>query len=103
MQLQKKIGSERSWLPDLAFLNTGPFLSERCVVLAGRRVKVRLETMVWDGLDEVARREGRTVGDLCGKLNRERGSGVSLATAIRTYVLHHFRKNPTDQRASVVW
>jgi len=91
MQLENKIRCDRPALPDLASLIAGPLLSERTIALAGRPTRLCLETIVWEGLDEAARREGRTVADLCGELEIDLDAEVSLDTAIRTYVLRYFR------------
>ena len=92
MQMEKKIRAERSGLPRLAALMAAPLMAERSIVLAGRRARLRLETEVWNGLDEVARRQGRPVADLCGELDDARDDGVPLSSAIRTFVLDYFRE-----------
>lgn len=91
MQLENKIRYDRSVLPDLAALITAPLLSERTIALEGRPTRITLETIVWEGFDEAARRQGRTVSDLCGELGTDLDADVSLDTAIRTYVLSYFR------------
>lgn len=92
MQLENKIRPANSRLAELASLIAAPILSERTVVLADGPARLRLEDMVWDGLDEVARREGRPVTDLCGELDATKPGEVELTTAIRTFVLHYYRQ-----------
>ncbi len=92
MQLENKIRYDRPALPDLASLITGQILSERTIVLTEHATRITLEKMVWDGLDEVARREGRTVVDLCRELDMDRDADSELETAIRSFVLRYFRE-----------
>ena len=54
MQLENKIRFDRPMRPDLASLIAAPMLSERTIAVAGHPTRIILETMVWDGLDEVA-------------------------------------------------
>ena len=91
MQIESKIRSERASAADMASLVTWPVMAARTIPLPGRRARLRLEAMVWDGFDEIARREGRPVTDLCNELDATRPSNVSLATAVRTFVLDYFR------------
>ena len=91
MQLENKIRFDRPMRPDLASLIAAPMLSERTIAVAGHPTRIILETMVWDGLDEVAHREGRTVADLCGEIEED-WDDVPLDTAIRTFVLQYFRE-----------
>lgn len=91
MQLENKIRYDRPVLPDLGALISGPLLSERTIMLSGRPIRVILETVVWEGFDEAARRQGRTVPDLCRELETDMDSDVSIDTAIRGYVLNYFR------------
>ena len=92
MHLENKIRYDRTVLPNLMSLITEPLLSERTIALAGGPARIALETIVWEGLDEVARREGRPVAELCGELETGLDADVPLATAIRTYVLNYFRE-----------
>jgi len=92
MQLENKIRSESPKVSQVASLVAWPLVVSRTVPVAGRQARLRLETSVWEGLDEVSRREGRPVADLCSELDATRADGTPLATAIRTYVLGYFRE-----------
>lgn len=92
MQLENKIRYDRSMLPDLAALIAGPLLSERTIALAGQPTRITLETIVWEGFEEAARRQGRTIAELCGELEIDMDIDTSMDTAIRTYVLNFFRE-----------
>ena len=91
MQLENKVRAPVSRFAHLASLITAPMMSERTIVLAGGPTRLSLETTVWEGLDEAARREGRPVADLCGELDSVKPFEMELSTAIRTFVLRYYR------------
>lgn len=76
----------------MAALTPWPILAVRTVPLPDRRVRIRLEVAVWDGLEIIAGQLGRTVHSLCGEVDATRPNHVALTSAIRTYVLEYFRK-----------
>ncbi|PWC43913.1 ribbon-helix-helix domain-containing protein [Azospirillum sp. TSO22-1] len=92
MQLERKSYAGASRLADLFSLVSGPILLERTLALTDGQARLSLETSVWEGLDEAARREGRPVAELCGELDASKPSEVDLSTAIRTFVLGYYRK-----------
>ncbi|QCG91229.1 ribbon-helix-helix domain-containing protein [Azospirillum sp. TSH100] len=80
-------------------------LASRTLKLSGRDVSIRLEPSYWEGLDEICRREDLTVDELCEDV-RERmeqqarrlpRSGVSLANALRVFVVGYFRQAATER------
>lgn len=91
MQLLKKPIHETSGGPDLGALMSWPMIVSRTVPLPGRRVKLRLEAVVWSGLEEIADKENRLVQDLCKEVDARRPSSTSLTSAIRSFVLDYFR------------
>lgn len=56
---------------------------------------MRLEPAMWDALQEVARREGRNVNDICTMVN-ERRRESSLTAALRVYIVAYFRAAATE-------
>ena len=92
MQVENKLPRAASRHADLVSLITAPILSERTLALADGQTRLSLETMVWEGLDEAARREGKHVAELCGELDAEKSSEVDLSTAIRAFVLSYYRE-----------
>ena len=62
----------------------------RNVVVAGRRTSVRLEPVMWEALQDIARREERTIHDLVTQIDRER-TASSLTAAIRVYIVGFYR------------
>lgn len=69
-----------------------PMLAVRTVPLPDRRIRIRLEVAVWDGLEIIAEQLGRSVHSLCGEVDAARPNHIALTSAIRTYVLEYFRK-----------
>lgn len=81
-------------------------LTARTVKLFGRPSQLRLEPSYWEALDEICRREDLTVDELCGDLQdrletqtrrRRRLSGVSLANAVRVFIVGYYRKAATEK------
>jgi predicted DNA-binding ribbon-helix-helix protein len=60
------------------------------VVVAGRRTSVRLEPVMWDALQDIARRQRATVHSLVTEIDRER-TASSLTAAIRVYIVDFYR------------
>jgi len=68
------------------------------VVVAGRRTSVRLEPVMWEALQDIARRQERTVHDVVTQIDRER-SASSLTAAIRVYIVAFYRSAATFEAA----
>lgn len=60
------------------------------VVVAGHRTSVRLEPVMWEALQEIARRQGLSVHDLVTEIDRQRAES-SLTAAIRVYIVNFYR------------
>ena len=67
----------------------GGEMRKRSVVIAGHRTSVSLETAFWTGLKEIAGQRGMSVNRLVETLDSGRGS--NLSSAIRVFVLQHYR------------
>ncbi|AWJ86542.1 hypothetical protein TSH58p_23990 (plasmid) [Azospirillum sp. TSH58] len=65
----------------------------RNVYVAGKRTSMRLESAFWEGLEDIARMESLTLGELCNRLAERLGSvdASNLSSAVRVYVLEYFR------------
>lgn len=64
---------------------------KRSLTLRGHRTSVSLEDAFWQAFREIAAGEGRTLNDLAAEIDAARGAGTGLATAIRLFVLEHYR------------
>ncbi len=65
---------------------------KRSVAIAGHRTSVSLEEAFWEGLREVADREGVSVQALVGRIDAGRGE-QNLSSAIRVFVLQKVRES----------
>ena len=65
--------------------------------IGGRRTTVRLEAELMDALKAVAQDECTTISEVCERAARLR-SGGSLTSALRLYVLRHYRRLSADAR-----
>ncbi len=61
------------------------------VRINGRRTSMRLEPEFWGALREVARREGRSVADVCSQAAQD--CPGSVTSAVRVYVLRTLTGN----------
>lgn len=62
----------------------------RTVTVSGRRTSISIETVVWDGLEDISNREELTLAELLTLIDQRR-LGSSLASAVRVFVLFYFR------------
>ncbi len=65
------------------------------IVIDGRRTSVRLEPQMWDALNEIVRREGRTVHDICTEVDTDRVQWT-FSASLRVYILTYFRSAAKD-------
>ena len=77
--------------PDLlAQLDDSSTLVLRNLQLFGRRTSIRLEREMWNGLDEICRREDVSLAVICEILARAPRQS-NLTAAIRVFILLYFR------------
>jgi len=70
-------------------------LVSRNITVSGHRTSMRLEPAMWDALQEVARREAKTINDICTMVD-ERRRESSLTAALRVYIVAYFRAAATE-------
>ena len=63
---------------------------KRSIVIAGHKTSVSLEDAFWKCLKEIAGERELTLSDLVASIDSERQHG-NLSSAIRLYVLDHYR------------
>jgi predicted DNA-binding ribbon-helix-helix protein len=78
-----------------------PALIKRSIVLAGRKTSVSLEDDFWNGLKGIAREHKMTLSDLVSDIDVRR-TNTNLSSAIRIFVLHHFRSKVPEISADRV-
>ena len=70
-------------------------LQNRNVRLRGLRTSLRLEPAMWDALEEICRREQKTISSICAFIEGQRGSS-SRTAAVRVFILRYFRDAATE-------
>ncbi len=62
----------------------------------GRRTSMRLEKETWDALENIIKREGVNLHDLCSRIDTER-NGNGLTLSVRIFVVAYFRSIAEEQ------
>lgn len=65
---------------------------KRSVTIAGHRTSVSLEAEFWDALNEIAADKKRPLARLIGEIDKREGREQNLSSALRVFVLAHYRK-----------
>ena len=60
------------------------------IVIAGHKTSISLEDEFWSGLKQVVKAQNTTLSELVAGIKSQRGNG-NLSSAIRIFVLDHFR------------
>lgn len=71
-------------------------LISRNVTLADRRTSIRLEPEMWDALQEICLREGRSIHEVCSEIDRLRQQS-GLTAGVRVFILNYFREAATEE------
>jgi predicted DNA-binding ribbon-helix-helix protein len=72
---------------------------KRSIVIAGHKTSVSLEDAFWNSLKDIGRSSDQTLSELVGDIDTRRLNG-NLSSAIRLFVLGHYRENPTGSPAA---
>lgn len=64
---------------------------KRSLTLRGHRTSVSLEEEFWRAFREIAAARGQSVNGLAAEIDAARGLETGLASAIRVFVLEHYR------------
>jgi len=72
----------------------------RWIVRSGYRTSATLEDDFWEGLQAIAKEQGKTISQLIIKINDERDLG-NLSSAIRMFVLRYYRDEWLDIKHSI--
>ncbi len=70
---------------------TGARPVKRSLTLRGHRTSVSLEDALWRAFREIAEEKSMAINVLAAEIDAGRGVETGLATAIRLYVLAHYR------------
>ena len=63
------------------------------LTLRGHRTSVSLEAAFWHAFREIAAARGVPINTLAAEIDASRAPDTGLASAIRVFVLHHFRNS----------
>jgi len=74
---------------------------KRSIVIAGHKTSVSLEDAFWKGLKEIADDRDMTLSDLVSSIDTGRQQG-NLSSAIRLFVLDHYRNQAPVAREATV-
>ncbi|WP_372894064.1 ribbon-helix-helix domain-containing protein [Rhodosalinus sp.] len=69
---------------------------KRSLTLRGHRTSVSLEEPFWQAFRKIAAERGRTINALAAEIDTARGAEAGLASAIRVFVLDHYRRRSGD-------
>lgn len=65
---------------------------KRSLTLRGHRTSVSLENDFWNAFREIAEKQNKPINQLAAELDATRDLETGLATAIRLFVLRHYRR-----------
>lgn len=69
---------------------------KRSLTLRGHRTSVSLEDEFWQAFREIAAARSTTVNALAAEVDEDRGARAGLASAIRVFVLRHYRERADE-------
>ena len=69
---------------------------KRSLTLRGHRTSVSLEEPFWQAFREIAAERRLTINALAAEIDTARGTDAGLASAIRVFVLEHYRRRGGD-------
>ncbi|MEQ8895526.1 MAG: ribbon-helix-helix domain-containing protein [Roseovarius sp.] len=69
--------------------------AKHSLTLHGHRTSVSLETEFWEAFRAIAAERGQPINALAAQIDEARGTETGLASAIRLYVLNHYRDRAT--------
>lgn len=64
---------------------------KRSLTLRGHRTSVSLEDEFWQAFRQIAEQRGTPLNALAAEIDEARGTETGLASAIRIFVLRHYR------------
>lgn len=68
---------------------------KRSFSIDGHRTSISLEAAFWSALKDVAQQRHVSIAALVREIDQGRG-GAGLSSAVRVYLLHHFRERQED-------
>jgi predicted DNA-binding ribbon-helix-helix protein len=75
-------------------MGSGP--AKHSLTLRGHRTSVSLEPAFWQAFRDIAAEKDIAINVLAAQIDAKREADMGLASAIRVYVLQHYRKDRPD-------
>lgn len=69
-----------------------PRPAKHSFAIKGHRTSISLEPEFWDGLREIAEERRMSLGALVAEIDAERAGDDGLSSAVRRFVLAHYRE-----------
>ena len=64
---------------------------KRSIVVSGHKTSVSLEEAFWSGMKEISGARSMTLSQLVSEIDANRNQGNNLSSAVRQFVLDHFK------------
>lgn len=77
--------------------NVRSTLISKNVTVDGHRTSVRLEPAMWNGLNEICRRERSSLHIVCSAISQHKPEDTSLTAAIRVFIVSYYRAAATEE------
>ncbi|WP_421722874.1 ribbon-helix-helix domain-containing protein [Bauldia sp.] len=69
---------------------------KRSITIAGHRTSIWIEDPFWHALGEIASERGESIATTIASIDRGRSPTGNLSSAIRVFVLDHYRRAPAS-------
>ena len=76
-------------------MNMDQSLVSRNVTICGHRTSLRMETITWEALEEVCKREDTSIDQVCSAVELQR-SVPNRTSAIRAFIINYFWEAMTE-------
>jgi predicted DNA-binding ribbon-helix-helix protein len=65
---------------------------KRSIVIDRRKTSISIEDVFWTSIKDIARARSVTLSELIASIDQARGAGTNLSSAIRVFILDHYRR-----------
>ena len=79
-----------------SFAKLGMTSVSRNVTINGHRTSLRLQSEMWEAIDEICRRERMTIHEFCSRIAQQRNAR-SLTSEVRVYTMTYYRAAASDE------
>ena len=69
-------------------------IAKRSIVINGHKTSISLEDQFWAALKAIASARALTLSALASNIDQDRNEGSNLSSALRCFVLAHYRSMP---------